>query len=608
MGMVYNPATGMWQEDFGWGLDQQPDLGLPPVQGPEGGYAPGVVQGPEGSPDPNYIDPFLPKQVRDRMIAERDAKNAERDANYIDPFLPKNVRSRMTADRDAKRAKAEADAKAAAEARAARDAQTAQLNEKYGSEYSWAQNPEFLMNPVLLGQSQRALAQSDPMAQLAQYAGLGKANELMNTDFSFMGPEQQQQMLDLVKQMAIKAQDPKSFEFDRSGRQDEQYGNYQGIIAGGGADAIERAMRLRARQDSESWLRGQREADLQSYGERGLGGSGMELQSLSQAQQGAAGRNALADAEMAAALEKRKMDAIGGASDLASMMRQQAIDEQKLYAGSQDSILATGATIANAMRQAQLDEQLGARKAQNDTLSTYGDLASKIRDASFDEAHKRATGADDFEKINVDAKNAARDSNTAFYQKTYADLMERKFREWQEKVRTGTGAASTLLGTDERENNAASNQATGLAKDSALTWNDAAEQFRKELLGTMNDTSDNRIAADQNRNSQIPGAFEIGGRWAETLASMGMGAYGGEAMGGAGGGGMAGAMGGMGGMGGGSVGPNLGNWASQLNLGSLGGVGSSGSGSQNGYQLQMPKTGQGGFDYSDYLKRTGGQW
>lgn len=593
MGSIYNPKTGQWQEDFGWGLGP---LDMPAIQGPEGGYAPGVVQGPEGSADPNAIDPFLPKRIRDRMLAERAAKNPANNPDYIDPFLPKKVRDKMASERDARKAKAEADAKAAAEAKAGRQAETDRLNSKYGSEYSWAQNPEFLMNPALLGQSERARAQSDPMAQFAQYAGLGKANELMGQDFQFMGPEEQQKMLDLVKQMALKADDPRNFNFDTSGRQEEQYGNYKDIIAGGGADAIERARRLRQRQDSEAWLRGQREADLQSYGERGLAGSGLELQSLSQAQQGAAGRNALSDAEMAAALEKRKMDAIGGASDLASTMRGQAIDEQSLFAGHQDSILATGASIANAMRQAQLDEQLGARKAQNETLSTYGDLASKIRDQSFDEAYKRGTGADDFSKINVDSVNAARDSNTAFYQQSYRDLMARKQQEWMEALRTSTGAANTLLGTDERENYFGSNQATGLAKDSAQTWNDAMEQYRKTLLGTMNTGENAKIAADQNRNSQIPGAFEIGGKWAETLASMGAGGYGGESMAGAAGG-AGGAMGGMGNF-------NVGNWASMLNLGSLGGGGGSSGGSSN---LQLPKTGQ-GFDYSDYLKRTGGQW
>lgn len=461
------------------------------------------------------------------------------------------------------------------------------LDERFGSKYSWL-DPSFMLQPQLLGQSQQALAQSDLSAQLAQYTGLQNAQDLLNTPYEFMGPEQQQQMLDLVKTMAQKAADPRSFNFDTSGRQEEQYGNLKDIIAGGGADAIERARRLKQRQDSESWLRGQREADLQSYGERGLGGSGLELQSLSQAQQGAAGRNALADAEMAAELEKRKMDAIGSAANLASVMRGQAIDEQSLFAGNQQSILGTGATIANAMRQAQLDEQLGMRDAQNKTIGTYADLASKMRDQSFDEAYKRGGAADDFSKWNADTINAAKDSNVTYLRDQQAETMKRDWDTWLQKLKTATGAAETVLGTDERENTAGFTQGTNVGSADAAIQNQARDKVNNAKLGTGNYNLDEGLRAEMERNGMIGPTGQFVGQTFDEIIKAIAGGYGGGSMGGSFGS-LGGALGSLGGSSGGSTSGQQQPPSTQLTMPKLGSSSGYGGGQSIGYDLNKLK-------------------
>lgn len=89
-----------------------------------------------------------------------------------------------------------------------------------------------------------------------------------------------------------------------------------GVAEGGGYSAEERAKRLQSRQEAEGWLRGQREADLQNLAERGMSGSGAELTSLGMANQAAANRMALGDAEAAASGEKRALDAMMAAGDI----------------------------------------------------------------------------------------------------------------------------------------------------------------------------------------------------------------------------------------------------------------------------------------------------
>lgn len=100
-----------------------------------------------------------------------------------------------------------------------------------------------------------------------------------------------------------------------------------GIYSQGGATAQDRARQAAIRRDQEQWLRGQREADMANFAERGMGGSGMELLSLLGDRQAAASRISQNDLDTEAMHEQRAMDALLSGSELAGSMRKSSFDE-----------------------------------------------------------------------------------------------------------------------------------------------------------------------------------------------------------------------------------------------------------------------------------------
>lgn len=344
---------------------------------------------------------------------------------------------------------------------AARSPEAAQkrLSDRYLNDLSWL-DPSMQYNPSLLGESATSKVFADPEAQKAQWAALQRSGQMVGEGLSF----------------------------DQSGRQAAQYGNLQDIIGGGGATAIEMADRARQRADSESWLRGQREADMADYAERGLTGSGMELLSLSSDRQAAAGRNSLADLQMAKDLEQRRMQAINDAAGLAGTMRGQT-----------------------------MQEQIAGRSAQESALQMNADLASKLRDTSMTEGLKRAEGTDAFALKNQEAINQAASENTAFRQKAWQDRM-RAIQDWQTSmVGKKLDAAGQVMDADQRDNTAGFNQGTQVGMADTNAWNNAASDYRNAFTGTANKTMDNTLAANQSENKQYPALGEFAGQTAGTI-------------------------------------------------------------------------------------------
>lgn len=497
-------------------------------------------------------------------------------------------------------------------------------NARFGTDLSWLDSA-FMQNPALLGDSAVSRVQSDPRAQEAQWGALQRAAQMTDTPLNFqgsgqqqglmnqwagvqsgqgapqfMGGQQQQQLMDRLlgvqapqfsgdaDQRAVLNQalglgsnsGPNALAFDTSGRQGEQYGNLQDIIRGGGATAIEMANRQKQRADSESWLRGQREADMADYAERGLTGSGMELLALSGDRQAAAGRNSLADLETAKALEERRLGAINSAAGLATNMRGQTIDEQGLLAQSRLSGLSQAASVANAMRGANIQEQsflnqsareqalqaagiaetmrnqdtqqqqyldqrmrdallqqtnlsgqmrdqtmqeqVAGRNAQQNALNTSADLATQLRNASFNEANTRAQATDQFSLINADIMNSAMQQNTQFLQNSYQEMMARR-QQWEmNRLNQGLGAAQGLMNSDQRDAATGWNQGTQLGMANANQANDAAANYNNALLGQFNTTQQNRLQGAQQFNNLAPQMGGAMGQFMGEMASMGV--------------------------------------------------------------------------------------
>jgi hypothetical protein len=509
------------------------------------------------------------------------------------------------------------------------EAANARTNSRFGNDMAWL-DPMFQESAGLLGSSARSQVYSDPRAQEAQWGAMQRAAQMTDTPLQFQGSGQQQglmnqwagvqsgqgapqfmgggQQQEMMNQLlGVKAPQfsgdadqravlnqalglgsnsgPGSLQFDTSGRQGEQYGNLQDIIAGGGATSIEMANRQKQRADSESWLRGQREADMSDYAERGMTGSGMELLALSGDRQAAAGRNSLADLETAKALEERRLGAINSAGALAGQMRGQTIDEQGLLTNKQLSGLSQAASVANAMRganfneqsflnqsqreqamqaaqiaeqsrsqgfqeQSYLDkrvldalnqqtalsgqmrdqtanEQIAGRNAQQNALNSSANIAGQLRDSSYNEAMGRAEGADQFSMLNQQAINGAMSSNTSFLQQSYGDMMRQR-QQWEmNNLNQGIGAAQGIMGSDQREQEAGFNQANQLGKSDAATYNAANSTYNDALLGQFNTNQksvQDAAAAHAKLNQQL---WQFTGQSADTVAEMATGGAGG---------------------------------------------------------------------------------
>ena len=438
-------------------------------------------------------------------------------------------------------------------------------DQRYGNDMAWL-DPSFQYDPSLLGTAAASQAFADPAAvdaqrrTLAGFEGLAgpagnAAQQGLSSEWAavqagqgaptFRGDVDQRAVLNAALGYTTNT-GPGSLQFDSGARQGEQYGNLQGIIAGGGATAIEMADRARQRADSEAWLRGQREADMADYAERGMTGSGMELMALSADRQSAAGRNSLADLEMAKALEQRRMDAINSAAGLATNMRGQTIDEQGLLNSRATSGLGAASSVANAMRGADYNERtyldermldaLGQRTdlaetMRNQSLDAWqsaGDLSTTMRDASFDEAYKRGGAADEFSRFNQEAINNARQTGTQFLQNAYTNMMSAR-QQWDiNNLNNNIGIAEGQRNFDQRENTAASRQADNIAGYDADAFNRALEQFRSTMTGAGNAATerDYDVAREGNQLGQQAGQF--GGAAGDAIITYGTSAMGGN--------------------------------------------------------------------------------
>ncbi len=516
----------------------------------------------------------------------------------------------------------------------ARDAEEQRVNAldaRYGTDLSWL-DPSFQYSPELLGQSAGSQAYADPAAIAAQNSAMQQAQQYATSNLSFQDPAQQQALMQqwagiqsgqgaptfmgnsqqqALMQQLLGVQAPQfqgdgdqrsvlnaamglinntgqgSLQFDTSGRQGEQYGNLQDIIRGGGATAIEMADRQRARADSEAWLRGQREADMADYAERGLTGSGMELLNLSADRQAAAGRNSQADLDTAKALEERRLGAINSAAGLATNMRGQTIDEQGLlnnrataglgaatsltnnmrssdiqeqlglntalqnqFKGAADiagqmrtqdyneqsyldkritDALAAQTDLSTKMRDQQASEQIGNRNAQLSALSTLGSTSSAARNSSAQEAQYRATSADDFSTLNQGAINKAKSENTNALQQAYNTMMNNRAQWDTTLLNSKTNLAVSQQQADAIQNAAGFTQGTNLGASDATTWNNLSQELRNQIMGIFGQGQANQAAASQAGNAAA-GQIAAGGVGAAgTIAGAIAGGVGGGA-------------------------------------------------------------------------------
>ncbi len=460
-----------------------------------------------------------PNSVANRTAAAKKAEEAAAAA------------AKRKAEAEAK-AKADAEARAAAERRAktereanplyglndqqlAEYGKNAAIEKRFGGEFSWLDDA-FKMNPATLGKSAAAGAKADPNAVAAQWLGLGMSADAAKQSMNFSDPALQQAIASEWQLMQNGGGMPG---FEGGARQQEQYNNLRDIIAGGGATSIEMADRARQRADSESWLRGQREADLAEYAERGLSGSGMELLALASDRQAAAGRNSLGDLEMAKALEERRLGAINDAGSLAGKMREGDYLEKKYTGDRSLDALKQRTDLQTKMRDQQLAEQKSQADARQQGIDSYNKASESLRTNSFDESYKTGNAADDFAKYNADVINESTAGNVDFLRDQYAKTQNNKIDRWKFLLQNKLATAEDLLAMDQKENLFGSASATEIAGFDTAAWNKARDAYNATMGSAANPTP--VVNAQANTNSTYADAGGVLGRAADTLATSG---------------------------------------------------------------------------------------
>ena len=438
------------------------------------------------------------------------------------------------------------------------------LESRYLSDLSFL-DPTFQRQAALLGPSAAASAQSDAGAIAAQQASYQGLTNAANTPLNFQSPAQQQALAQqwsqiqggqgapsfagagntqqsLLDQIRASSSAPNAgLTFDTGARQSEQYGNLQGIIAGGGADTIEMARRQAQRADQEAWLRGQREADMQNLADRGMAGSGAELLALSANNQAAAGRNSLADLETAAALEQRRMDAINSAAGLASTMRGNTIEEQALLNNARSTNWNAAAGLANQMRSADyqektyLDERtLNALMQQTDLantmrgqqatesiaqanntmtgLSNAANIANQARSQTWEENFGRGAAADQVSQLNAAAINSAQSANQQALIQGQQQARQQQFQAAMQNLQLKVQAGLQITEQDLRETMYGYGLGTNVAGQTAGQINTANTNYNGALTGQGFVNGQNNLAAQQAINNAATGwAGAVGG-------------------------------------------------------------------------------------------------
>ena len=184
--------------------------------------------------------------------------------------------------------------------------------------------------------------------------------------------------------------------------------------------------------------RGQREAILQGAQQRGVGGSGLEMQSSLMAQQSAADRNALENLMTAARGEERRIGASGQAAQLGAGLRGQEFGESKAMDDADRLINQFNAQMR--MRKGESDAQRMER-AQYQNLSESQRIADINAQKRYEAALRNAgLQQQQFQnKLGVGQALASASGGKAGAQ---SGSMERKYR----LLGGGIGGAGQVLG------------------------------------------------------------------------------------------------------------------------------------------------------------------
>jgi hypothetical protein len=221
-----------------------------------------------------------------------------------------------------------------------------------------------------------------------------------------------------------------------------------GIANGGGATAMERARRQKARGESENWLFGQREADMQNLAERGMSGGGAEIAALLGDRQAAASRLSQADLDTDAALEQRALDALMSGEQIAGGINR---DSNAFIQGNADMISRSAARnkqfMQNAWQQALNNRQNWDTNVLNQQLGVAQGLMGQ--DASENQTgwgSGQQQASDDADRRN-DARSNFNTTSSGMWSGTTPGVVNSQAGKYDARAAAESGAFNTGVET-----------------------------------------------------------------------------------------------------------------------------------------------------------------
>jgi len=215
---------------------------------------------------------------------------------------------------------------------------------------------------------------ADQLTLTAGQAALGNANaleQLKQALGNIKDPELSAYVGDYVAQLA--QADPRDIE-----AQNRQLAKLE-RLSDPTITPEEKLMMEMSRREAESTLRGARGAQVNDLQARGVYGSGAELTMAANSQAEAAQRHALELLGAQSNAQKRSMEALFGAKDLATSMRGSSANESQFNASAQNSAAEFNKNIMNGynqwkdkMQQEQVDAAAGRAKTAFDATGQVG--------------------------------------------------------------------------------------------------------------------------------------------------------------------------------------------------------------------------------------------
>jgi hypothetical protein len=190
---------------------------------------------------------------------------------------------------------------------------------------------------------------------------------------------------------SIKA-DPSAFksvvtDFSQKNAQTRALSELEKVGYEGGLRLQDKAALQDAMMETQDKERGNRLAIGQEMSRRGLGGSGFELASKLEGQQGAADRNSRASLDIASRAQDRALQSIMNAGDMASKYRSQDFSEKSAKAAADDKINLFNTTNMQDIQQRNIASQNQAA-AQN--LAEQQRLAdTNVKQNNYEQEHNR---------------------------------------------------------------------------------------------------------------------------------------------------------------------------------------------------------------------------